>query len=196
MIKGRVIGILTADKVEAHFYDEQDAEIASTFANQAAIAIENARLFEAEKRRVAQLKTISEIGKDIASILDLDELLHRVVSLLVSVFGYHYANILMVDEEAQEIVLTASAGQTGRVFEGYRLKIGEQGITGWVAGSGKPLLVNDVRQAAAGQRCGPGTPLSPRRRIDQYQIRTGSPHQVERKSRRRDGCAEQPVERL
>jgi HD-GYP domain-containing protein (c-di-GMP phosphodiesterase class II)/putative methionine-R-sulfoxide reductase with GAF domain len=102
------------------------------------------RWAEEKERRVAQLTAISEVGKDIASILNLDELLHRVVNLLVDIFGYYYAHVLMVDEEAQEIVLTASAGQIGRAFEGLRLKIGEQGITGWVAKNGELLLVNDV----------------------------------------------------
>ena len=144
LVGGRPVGMITLDKCQPGFYTEEHAKLAQAFAAQAAIAIENARLFEEEKRRVAQLRTISEVGRHIASILDLDELLHRVVNLLVEVFGYYYANVLMVDEEAQEIVLTASAGETGRAFEGLRLKIGEQGITGWVAGSGEPLLVNDV----------------------------------------------------
>ena len=140
----RVIGVLNVESEKLDAFDQADMQLLSTLADQAALAIKNARLFEEEERRVAQLRAISEVGKDIASILDLDELLQRVVNLLVEVFGYYYANVLMVDEEAQEIVVTASAGHTGRAFEGFRLKIGEQGITGWVAGSGEPLLANDV----------------------------------------------------
>ena len=144
LIGQQPVGMLTLDKCQPGFYTEEHARLAQAFAAQAAIAIENARLFEEEGRRIAQLAAIGEVGRDIASILDLDELLHRVVSLLVEVFGYYYANVFMADKEAQEIVLTASTGQMGRAFEGIRLKIGEQGITGWVAGSGEPLLVNDV----------------------------------------------------
>jgi len=143
--KGRMLGVLFVHSRRLRAFHGQ-VSLLTTFANQVAVAVENARLFEAEKRRVAQLKAISEVGRDIASILDLDVLLHRVVNLLADVFGYYYASILMVDEETQEIVLTASAGQTGRAFEGYRLKVGEQGITGWVAGSGEPLVVNDVHK--------------------------------------------------
>ena len=143
--KDRVIGALALDYTRRgqRFTDEQ-VNLAATIGSQVAMVIENAQLFEAERRKATQLRTIGQVGQQIASLLNLDELLHRVVSLLVDIFGYYYANVLMVDEEAQEIVLAATAGQTGRAFEGLRLKIGEQGITGWVAGSGEPLLVNDV----------------------------------------------------
>ncbi|RLC66800.1 MAG: hypothetical protein DRI48_03875, partial [Chloroflexi bacterium] len=142
-IEGEIIGFLG---VSAARMTEADVPTITAFANQMAAALESARLFEAEQRRATQLETIGEVGRQIASILNLDELLHQVVELLVDVFGYYYANVLMVDEEAQEIVLTASAGQTGRMFEGFRLKIGEEGITGWVAKAGEPLLVNDVHK--------------------------------------------------
>jgi len=72
--------------------------------------------------------------------------LHRVVNSLVDVFAYYYANILLADAGAGEIVLRASVGHTGRIYEGIRLKIGQQGITGWVAQAGEPLLVNDVTE--------------------------------------------------
>jgi len=144
LLEGKVVGVINLESTEPSAFDEDDLRFVQALADQAAIALRNAHLFEKEERRVAQLRAISEVGKDIASVLNLDELLHRVVNLLVDVFSYYYANILMVDEEAQEIVLTASAGQTSRAPEGLRLKIGERGITGWVAGSGEPLLVNDV----------------------------------------------------
>jgi signal transduction histidine kinase len=144
LIGKRPVGMIALGKCQPGFYTKEHAHLAQAFAAQAAIAIENARLFEEEERRSAQLAAISEVARDITSLLDLDKLLHRVVESLVETFGYYYANVLIVDEEAEEIVLTASAGQTGRAFEGFRLKIGEQGITGWVARSGEPLLVNDV----------------------------------------------------
>jgi len=145
MARGRVIGFV--DLVESRWerqFDHRETRLCQTIANQAAIAVENAWLYEDERKRVAQLKAIGEVGQQIASTLDLDELLHRVVDSLVDVFAYYYANILLIDADAGEIVLRASAGHTGRIYEGIRLKIGQQGITGWVAQAGEPSLVNDV----------------------------------------------------
>jgi GAF domain-containing protein len=145
MTRDRVIGFV--DLLESRWerqFDHRETRLCQTMANQAAIAVENAWLYEGERKRVAQLKAIGEVGRHIASTLDQDELLHRVVDSLVDVFVYYYANILLVDAEAGELVLRASAGHTGRVYEGLRLKIGQQGITGWVSQTGEPLLVNDV----------------------------------------------------
>jgi len=143
--RDKVIGFvdLLESRRERQF-DHRETRLCQTIANQAAIAVENARLYEGERKRAAQLKAISEVGRHIASTLDPDELLHRVVDSLVDVFDYYYANILLVDTDAGEVVLRASAGHTGRIYEGYRLKIGQQGITVWVAQTGEPLLVNDV----------------------------------------------------
>lgn len=145
MTRDRVIGFL--DLLESRWerqFDHREIRLCQTMANQAATAVENAWLYEGERKRVAQLKAIGEVGRHIASTLDQDELLHRVVDSLVDVFVYYYANILLVDADVGELVLCASAGHTGRIYEGLRLKIGQQGITGWVAQTGEPLLVNDV----------------------------------------------------
>lgn len=143
--RDKVIGFI--DLVESRRerpFDHREIRLCQTIANQAAIAMENAWLYQDERKRVAQLKTIGEVGRQIASTLDLDELLHRVVESLVDVFAYYFANILLVDADSDEIVLRASAGYAGQIYVGYRLKIGQQGITGWVAQTGEPLLVNDV----------------------------------------------------
>ncbi len=143
--RDRVIGFidLVESRRERHF-DHREIRLCQTIANQAAIAVENAWLYEGERKRAAQLKTIGEVGRQLASMLDLDELLRHVVNSLVDVFAYYSASIFLVDTEAGEIVLKASAGRAGGVYKGYRLKIGQQGITGWVAQAGEPLLVNDV----------------------------------------------------
>ncbi|MFH2103032.1 MAG: GAF domain-containing protein [Chloroflexota bacterium] len=144
IIRDRMIGALTFGSNQPGAYSERDLEVLTPLADQMAIAVENARLYAAQQRHAAQLKIISEVGRTIASILDQQELLRQVVTILAESFGYHYANILLVDTATGEIVLKAQAGQVGMALEGYRLKIGENGITGWVAGSGQPLLVNDV----------------------------------------------------
>ena len=60
----------------------------SLFAGQAAIAMENARLFDAETRRSAQLDVLNRTGRELATILDLDELFHRVADLIQGCFQF------------------------------------------------------------------------------------------------------------
>jgi len=144
--QGHPFGFITLSNLTPRRPSEEEITAYRLLAERAAAALENARLYIAMERYATRLKVIGETGQQIAPILDLDELLHIVVATLVERFGYYYANILLVDAPAGEIVLRASAGQTGRAYEGFRLKIGQQGITGWVAETGQPLLVNDVAQ--------------------------------------------------
>jgi len=146
IVKGKAIGFLTIDHKEPGVYDEESAETAQAFASQAAVVIENARLFEEERRRATQLATIGEVSQQIALILDLDELLCRGVDLIRRTFGYYYVYILLVDPDSDEIVVKAAASKTGKILEDWRLKISGESINSRVARSGQPLLVNDVSQ--------------------------------------------------
>lgn len=147
---GRVVGVMAVQSYEgAGTFDNEHLDLLLTIANQAVIAIENARLFEEARQRATQLEAIAELGQHITSILDLDELLSQVVELIQHILGYYHVHVFLVDEASKEAVFRAGSGEAGRLIEergGVRLKVGEQGIIGWVAGSGLPLLVNDVSQ--------------------------------------------------
>jgi two-component system nitrate/nitrite sensor histidine kinase NarX len=97
-------------------------------------------------QQVARLRTLNELGRHISSVLNLDELLWAVVRLVKDTFGYYNVSIFLVDTETNELVLKAGVGGhiSGVPPLGDRLKIGEEGILGWIAATGEPLLVNDV----------------------------------------------------
>ena len=126
LVKGRVIGMLTTDKVEAHFYDEQDAEIASVFANQAAIAIQNARLFEETRKHVARLerttrdlKLVHQVSQVISSSLDLTRILEATVEQMVAVFEADHSGILLFDQAQTHGQVVAEYPPTGATAEWF-----------------------------------------------------------------------------
>jgi PAS domain S-box-containing protein len=147
---GRVVGVMAVQSYEEEgTFDNEHRDLLFTIANQAVIAIENARLYEEARQRATQLEAIAELGRHITSILDLDALLSQVVELIQHILGYYHVHIFLVDEVSSETVFRAGSGEAGRLIEeqgGVRLQVGEQGIIGWVAGAGLPLLVNDVSQ--------------------------------------------------
>ncbi|MEK7277753.1 MAG: GAF domain-containing protein, partial [Chloroflexota bacterium] len=143
VVRDQIIAFFSLDKIEPNFYQPGHGQRLAAFATQAALALENARLFEAERDQGRRLAAVGEVVRQAAS-LDLDELLHRAVDLLQRTFGYYCVDVLLVDPPAGEIVRRASAGR--RLAEGYRLRIGEPGISSWVAANGQPLLVNDVER--------------------------------------------------
>lgn len=112
------------------------------------IARSRQRAQEALERRALQLETASQVSQKVTAILETDELLAQVVRLIQDKFGYYHVNIFLVDEPSNEIVLHEGSDQAGEPVKtrGLRLRIGEQGITGWVAQTGQSVLCNDVSQ--------------------------------------------------
>ena len=110
--------------------------------------IENARLYVQADRRALHLETASLVGQRMTSLLDLDSLLTEVVKLIRAKFGYYHANLFLTYEDTREIVLKEADGPSAELMKarGVRLKIGEEGITGWVASTGQTLVCNDVTQ--------------------------------------------------
>jgi GAF domain-containing protein/HAMP domain-containing protein/anti-sigma regulatory factor (Ser/Thr protein kinase) len=144
--KSEVIGVLNVESDQSDAFDESDVVVLQSLANQAAIAIENARLFDAEQRRAEQFRVISEAGRHIISILDVDELLEDIVRLVKETFGYYLVQIGLI--EGDEMVFNVGLGPTfdDPQFQPPRVKVGEEGVTAWVAASGEPLVVPDVSQ--------------------------------------------------
>jgi signal transduction histidine kinase len=115
---------------------------------------------ESEQRRAEQFRVIGEVGRRIASILDVEELLGEIVRLLKETFGYYMITIGLIEED--EVVFKAGV-KTHWAEPQFRpppLKVGDQGITSWVAATGESLLVPDVSKepryrflAAAAETC-------------------------------------------
>ncbi len=144
--KGCVIGVLNVESDRLDAFDASDVMLLQSLASQAAVAIENARLFEAEQRRAEQFRVIAEAGRRITLTLDTDEALSQLTELVHDTFGYYHVAVGLV--EGDEVIIRYGSGELWEnpEFEmsPSRLKIGEEGLTGWVAGTGKPLLVPDV----------------------------------------------------
>ncbi len=145
-VKGRVIGVLTAASDRVGAFDESDWMVLQLLANQAAVSIENARYLATHRHRAEQFRVLAEIGRRTRLTANLDEMLLQIVRLLQEAFGYYHVGIGLV--EGDEVVYHVGAGALWDdptfAFRPARLKVGTQGLTGHVAGTGKPLLVNDV----------------------------------------------------
>ena len=94
------------------------------------------------------LHLLIDVSQRITSILEIDELLAQVVQLIQQAFGFYHVGIGLV--EGDEVVYRVGAGplwdSPDFQFKPARLKIGREGIAGWVAHTGQLLLVPDVSQ--------------------------------------------------
>jgi signal transduction histidine kinase len=98
--------------------------------------------------RYRQLETSIAVGHHITAILDLDQLLNYVVELIKDRFGYYFVGVFLLDKDGTYITAQAGTGEAGRILrqEGFRLKIGEQGIIAWVAKNRRLARIDDVTQ--------------------------------------------------
>lgn len=102
------------------------------------------------QHRALQLQTAAEVARDAAAITDPKELLERAVKLLRDRFGFYYAGIFLLDDQNEYAILQAAASEAGRIMleQGHKLKVGEMGIVGYVAGAGEPRVASDVETDA------------------------------------------------
>ncbi len=100
---------------------------------------------------VRSLEISTNIGRQMTTILDIDELLQYVVDHIRIEFDFDYCTkILLVEEETGDLVLTQASGEVGEQLkaEGFHVKTGE-GIIGMVAKTNEYFLSNDVRKSSS-----------------------------------------------
>ncbi len=88
-------------------------------------------------------KTLCEIGKDLSATIDLDELLTKIMEGARQICDVKADSILLLDKKKDELYFRIALGEKGEEIKKLVLPVGE-GIAGWVAKSGEPLIVNDV----------------------------------------------------
>jgi sigma-B regulation protein RsbU (phosphoserine phosphatase) len=91
------------------------------------------------------LATMVEIGEQINSSLDLDQVLQRAADLIRRLIDYEIFAVLLLDERSREMHFRFAIGHRREVVENWRIPLG-QGVTGRAAASGQPVLVRDVSQ--------------------------------------------------
>lgn len=140
--KTRPIGVLNLLSRERSRYSERDAAILRQFAAHVAAALVNARLFEQQRLDAEAFETLAEIGRDVAAVLDLDELLSRIAKLACRVVDYRTFGILLLNDQARELEMKVAV-QYGEKVVLPKVPLGE-GLVGYAALHREPVLVPDV----------------------------------------------------
>ncbi|HYL11795.1 MAG TPA: PP2C family protein-serine/threonine phosphatase [Terriglobales bacterium] len=106
--------------------------------------------------QVDELLKLQKAAKKISSILDLDQLIDQIVNDIAISFGCVEANIYLKDDLRQEMVLAGVCGCTMH-GKGHGLKIGKEGMVGYVAATGQMRYAPDVSKDAYYMACEPAT---------------------------------------
>jgi len=90
-----------------------------------------------------QLTTLFALGREVASVLDLDELLHKIPQLIARLTNFQAFAVYLLDPKTRELTIAYSVGYPDDVAQSLRVKVGH-GLVGAAVAEGQPLLVNDV----------------------------------------------------
>jgi GAF domain-containing protein/HAMP domain-containing protein len=147
------IGVLSLVRWTVRPFTEKQIELLQTFADQAVIAIENARLFEAEQTRtrelarsVGELEALGEVGRAVSSTLDLEKVLETVVSKAADLGAADGCSIFRYRESDRTLQLWRSSGLDPKLeaqVRGLRLKAAES-MMGKAIASGEAMQLGDL----------------------------------------------------
>jgi GAF domain-containing protein len=141
-VSDRLIGLMYIEHPGRKAFPNPDMEFLSAFAGQAAVAIDRA---QQSQRRVKELERLNEISRSVVRVLDLDQVLIRILREATHMLDVETGSVLLADPETDELVFRMSVKEGEAVDIPERLKPGE-GIAGWTVQHGEPLLVRDVHQ--------------------------------------------------
>ncbi|MBI5343090.1 MAG: GAF domain-containing protein [Deltaproteobacteria bacterium] len=139
-----VVGVLAAaTPLDGRELAEADLKLLSVMANFAAVALENAHLVARLDRKARKIAAILEISRALNEEHHPSVLFQLIVDRAVELMGASSGSVILVDAKSGVLRIEAERGLGETVKETVRLKLGE-GITGWVAKEGIPILVPDV----------------------------------------------------
>ena len=123
MREGLPIGVLVLSRVEAQPFTGKQIELATTFADQAVIAIENVRLFEEVQARTAELsqsvdelRALGEVSQAVNSTVDLETVLNTIVAKATQLSSTEAGAIYVFDQTVQEFHLRATYGMDDAII--------------------------------------------------------------------------------
>jgi len=142
--KKRPIGALNVLSHHKDQFTAADVELLRQFAAHAAVSIVNAQLFEQVRTDADAFETLAEIGRDVASVLDLDELFARIAQSMRRVIDYRTFGLWLLHEDRADLEIKLAV-QYGENVALPRIPVGE-GLVGYAALHKEPVLVADVSQ--------------------------------------------------
>jgi diguanylate cyclase (GGDEF)-like protein len=106
----RVIGAIVVSKLGLDQFDDDDLRLLEVLAGHAAVALENASLYEAQRREAESAKALLEFGRELAAAEGLDDVLERVVHGTARLFGAPHSSLWLQEPDSGDLIGLAAAG--------------------------------------------------------------------------------------
>ena len=145
--RDRVVGVLTTSHPVADQLTPDDQALLSAIAEQAGIAVENARLFLAEQERRQFASTLQEIARTISSTLDPEQVFRQVLEQLERVISFDSASIFLVEDDHLRLVSSHGFADENEAA-GLRLPLDDNLMDVDMLRTGKAMVRDDVQKEA------------------------------------------------
>ena len=145
IVRGTLIGFLTLDSIQPGAYSEEQADLALTFASQAAQAIENARQVSDAQNRMKQLDSLLNIDQAIMGSFDLKVTLNIILEHLLAQLAVDAAAVLSYQADLQTLQFTQGRGFQTTALQYTNLRLGE-GYAGEVGLQRNHVFIPDLNQ--------------------------------------------------
>ena len=143
LVGGEAIGVLHVGVLRQRDFTTEDTELLQLAADRAALAIEHARAFGAEKRARQRLEHVQAVTDAALAHLELEDLLHVLLPRIRTILDTDTCAVLLLDTETDELVARAAVGIEEEVEQGVRIPLGG-GFAGRVAAERRPVVLDDV----------------------------------------------------
>jgi PAS domain S-box-containing protein len=142
--QGQVIGVLIIfDNTKVRSFAAEDLRMVNLFANQAAMAVENASLFKEASQRAQEAAVIAEVGRDISETLQLDVILERIAAYAKNLLRARTCAVYLPDTEASRLRAIASLGPSAEEIKLAPVRLGE-GVLGDIAVRRVGEIINNI----------------------------------------------------
>ncbi len=136
-------GIISIQNIDQeHAFDEADQRLLTTLASSMSVALENARLFNETRRRATEMAALTEIGKQVSSSLDLENVLETITENARQVLMAQATAVLLIDPEEGTLRPISATGDLAEAVKGFSWQLGE-GIIGGIVESGVAERIED-----------------------------------------------------
>jgi signal transduction histidine kinase len=146
LVEADVVGVLHVGTLAPRAFGTEDVELLQVVADRTAIAIEHARLYESERAARTRLEHVQAVTDAALAPLELDELLEVLLPRIRGILNADTCAVLLLDEDAHELVARAAVGLEEEVERGVRIPVG-RGFAGRVAADRRPVILEDVDHA-------------------------------------------------
>jgi GAF domain-containing protein len=125
----QVIGAFTITYLHPHTFSQDELLLLNLLADQAAVAVKNARLFDDSQRRLRDMSALVDMAKQVTGNLKLNSVLQTTVQILQGLLNARASTITMLSEDGNELVVAAAVGANPKAIKKARMRVGE-GISG------------------------------------------------------------------